>query len=119
MNPPVPHVKHQTQPIYTAPRMGDRSSPLTNRNFNNDSSQYSRQNNKNRRNSGLVGYANFTGKDDSSSSGYYEKAKDATNKKKSIKRKKTSQSDRKSNVSANGSSSGSSSSMGQKEGVSR
>ncbi len=119
INPPVPHVKHQTQPIYTAPRMGDRSSPLTNRNFNNDSSQYSRQNNKNRRNSGLVGYANFTGKDDSSSSGYYEKAKDATNKKKSIKRKKTSQSDRKSNVSANGSSSGSSSSMGQKEGISR
>lgn len=120
-NPPVPHVKHQTQPIYTAPRMGDRSSPLTNRNYNNDaSSQYSRQNNnKNRRNSGLVGYANFAGKDDSSSSGYYEKGKDATNKKKSIKRKKTSQSDRKSNVSANGSSSGSSSSMGQKEGISR
>lgn len=113
MNPPVPHVKHQTQPIYTAPRMGDRSSPLTNRNFNNDSSQY--RQNKNRRNSGLVGY----GKDDSSSSGYYEKPKEPNNKKKSIKRKKTSQSDRKSNVSANGSSSGSSSSMGIKEGVSR
>ncbi|KAJ6650119.1 Non-canonical poly(A) RNA polymerase protein Trf4-1 [Pseudolycoriella hygida] len=119
LNPPVPHVKHQTQPIYTAPRMGDRSSPLTNRNLNNDSAQYSRQNTKNRRNSGLGGYASFTSKEDSPSNGYYEKAKDGTNKKKSIKRKKTSQSDRKSNVSANGSSSGSSSSMGLKEGVSR
>lgn len=91
-NPPVPHVKHQTAPIYTARGMGDRTSPFTNNrgagfNSGNNATAETIRQNKNRRNSGATSsntsssnYINLIGgggggvssKDDSSSQGYYD-----------------------------------------------